>query len=253
MGISLNNVTVDYPLATSEGSLRALDNMSLEVAPGESVAIIGPSGCGKSTTLRLISGLMKPTSGEVKINNEIVEGPRQKTALILQDFGLLPWKTVYQNAELGLKLHKVNAKERKEKTLAALERVGLQDFAKRYPSELSGGMKQRLALARAIATDVDIFLMDEPLSALDALLREELQNTLFELWIANKYSQVLVTHSIEEAVLLGQRIVVMAPRPGRIIAEIPNPEMTSLEYRSDALFFERCSQVRAALAEGGAR
>ena len=251
MSLDFSNIVVDYPAGDlQQGSLRALDNLSLCVERGEAVSIIGPSGCGKSTLLRLASGLMQPTQGTVSEDGVALTKPRQGTALILQDFGLLPWKDVYHNAELGLKVRKVPVADRRARTMAALERVGLAAFEHSYPNQLSGGMQQRLALARAIAMDVDTLLMDEPLSALDALLREELQDTLLELWRAGGYSQVLVTHSIEEAVYLGQRIVVMAPRPGRVVAQIDNPQMGERSYRGDELFFERCRQVRAALDEG---
>ena len=179
-----------------------------------------------------------------------MRGTREGTALILQDFGLLPWKDVFHNAELGLKIRKLPADERRRRTMAALERVGLAGFERSYPRQLSGGMQQRLAMARALAMDVDTLLMDEPLSALDALLREELQDTLLEQWLQGGYTQLLVTHSIEEAVYLGQRIVVMAPRPGRVVAQIDNFEMGSRSYRGEELFYQRCRQVRAALDEG---
>ena len=251
MTLEFKDIVVDYPAANGQqGSLRALDNLNLTVGEGEAIAIIGPSGCGKSTLLRLATGLMAPTSGQVVENGEVITKPRTGTALILQDFGLLPWKDVFHNAELGLKVRKVSADQRRAKTMDALERVGLKGFENNYPNQLSGGMQQRLALARAIAMDVDTLLMDEPLSALDALLREELQDTLLDLWNKGGYSQILVTHSIEEAVYLGQRIVVMAPRPGRVIAQIDNPEMGERSYRDQELFYERCRMVRAALDEG---
>lgn len=251
MSLAFDDVVVDYPApAGQKGSLRALDNLSLCVERGEAVSVIGPSGCGKSTMLRLAAGLASPTSGSVTQDGTVLNRPRSGTALILQDFGLLPWKSVYANAELGLKIRGVDAASRKAKTLAALERVGLSGFEKSYPNQLSGGMQQRLALARAIAMDIDTLLMDEPLSALDALLREDLQDALLELWVRQGYTQVLVTHSIEEAVYLGQRIVVMAPRPGRPVACISNPQMGKRAYRDTEEFFERCRQVRRALDEG---
>ena len=255
MTLMFDSIVVDYPaqgpVQGRKGSmLRALDNLTFTVAAGEAVSIIGPSGCGKSTMLRLAAGLVQPTSGSVTQDGARLEHPRQNTALILQDYGLLPWKSVYANAELGLKIRGVGAAARKAKTAAALERVGLSGFERSYPNQLSGGMQQRLALARAIAMDIDTLLMDEPLSALDALLREELQSALLELWVRQGYTQVLVTHSIEEAVFLGQRIVVMAPRPGRVIAQIDNPQMGQCSYRDSDEFFERCRQVRRALDEG---
>lgn len=251
MELIFDNVVVDYPAEQGQ-TLRALDHLNLRVGSGEALAVIGPSGCGKSTSLRLASGLMQPSEGAVLANGAPVERPRQDTALILQDFGLLPWKNAFRNAELGLLVHKVPRDQRKQRTMAALESVGLKGFEKSYPSQLSGGMKQRLALARAVAMDVDLLLMDEPLSALDALLREEMQNMLLHLWRDRGYTQVLVTHSIEEAVFLGQRIVVMAPRPSRVIAEIENPQMGDVSYRSSEEFFARCRQVREALADAAA-
>lgn len=250
MNLRFENVTVDYPAAKGEqGFLRALDGLNLQVEEGEAVSIIGPSGCGKSSMLRLACGLQKPTQGQVAVDGQPLVQQRRKTALILQDYGLLAWKDVYHNAELGLKIRKVPAAERRERTAKALERVGLSGFEKSYPNQLSGGMQQRLALARAIAMDVDALLMDEPLSALDALLREELQDTLLELWRSQGYTQVLVTHSIEEAVFLGQRIVVMAPRPGRVIAQIENPQMGEHSYRGQEEFFDVCRKVRVALEQ----
>ena len=244
MSLSFENVQLTYD------ELHALDNLNLQVESGEALAIIGPSGCGKSSMLRLAAGLAQPTSGTVRINGNLAEKPRKQTALILQNFGLLPWKTVRQNAELGLFIQGAPAAERTRRTTEALARVGLADFANSYPNQLSGGMQQRLALARAIALDIDTLLMDEPLSALDALLREELQDTLLALWQEKRYTQVLVTHSIEEAVYLGQRIVVMAPRPGRVVATIENHLMGSAQWRSQDAFFSQCRAVRAAL-EGG--
>lgn len=251
MSLDFTDITVDYPAAAGQpGGLRALDDLTLSVHEGEAVSIIGPSGCGKSTLLRLAAGLAAPTHGQVTQDGDPLSEPCQGTALILQDFGLLPWKSVYANAELGLKIRGIDADARRAKTLAALERVGLSGFEKSYPNQLSGGMQQRLALARAIAMDIDTLLMDEPLSALDALLREDLQDALLELWAKSRYTQVLVTHSIEEAVYLGQRIVVMAPRPGRVVAQVANSEMGQRSYRDTDLFFERCREVRRALDEG---
>ena len=246
MSLSFEGVTLAYD------ELIALDNLNLHVASGEALAVIGPSGCGKSSMLRLAAGLAQPIAGTVAVDGKTLAGPRQETALILQDYGLLPWKTALANAELGLVIQGVSADERRQRALSALKRVDLEAFAQSYPRQLSGGMQQRLALARALALDATMLLMDEPLSALDALLREELQNTLLTCWQEKRYTQVLVTHSIEEAVFLGQRIVVMAPRPGRVVACLDNPPMGSLDYRNEEAFFAQCRAVRAAL-EGGAR
>ncbi len=238
---------VDMVYKGSAADVTALAGFELSVEKGESIALIGASGCGKSTALLLATGLLQPTAGKVLVAGAKVQKPRFETALILQDYGLLPWKTVYQNAELGLKIRNFPKKQRGLRADSALTQVGLLDFAKAYPSELSGGMRQRLALARALALDVDLLLMDEPLSSLDALLRETLQDTLLGLWRERRYTQVLVTHSIEEAVFLGQRIVVLGSRPGHTVTSIENLEMGELDYRQSPVFYERCREVRSAL------
>ncbi len=225
-------------------TISALDSLSLQVRSGESVAILGSSGCGKSTSLLLACGLLRPTQGAVYVDGKKIARPRLETALILQDFGLMPWKTVEQNAGLGLQVRRTSKRERKRRVETALGRVGLSDFATAYPSELSGGMRQRLAMARALTCDIDLLLMDEPLSALDALLREDMQNMLKRTWQESGYAQVLVTHSVEEAVFLGQRVAVMTPRPGRVAYVLENAEMASDDWRSNPLFFERCRTLR---------
>ncbi len=246
--VELRHIVVDYP--DDKGArLRAVDDVSLSVGAGEAAALIGPPCCGKCTLLRAACGLATPTSGEVLVDGEPLTQPRQSTALILQDFGLLPWKTVYANAELGLNVAHVEKAERRERTLSALRAVELEEFAHAWPAQLSGGMKQRLAIARALAQDADVLLMDEPLSALDALLREQLQDTLLGVWLDRKPTQILVTHSIEEAVYLGRRIVVLSPRPGRVYATVENPRMGSDGWRASEEFFAQCTRVRALLAE----
>ena len=248
--LSLHNVSLTYE--GSDRAIRALDGLTLEVADGDMIAVIGPSGCGKSTLLLLAAGLLEPGEGSVRVGGAAVSGPRRETALILQEFGLLPWKTVAENAGLGLQVRGVPRTEVRARAVDALERVGLGDFAHSYPSELSGGMRQRLALARAVALDADLLLMDEPLSALDALKREELQEVLLELWLRRRHTSVLVTHSIEEAVFLGRRVVVMSPRPGRVAAIFENPGAGTSDYRASEQFFARCVQLRAMLAREGA-
>ncbi len=213
---------------TFEGSdrpVRALADFSLSVAAGEPISVIGPSGCGKSTMLLLAAGLLAPGDGAVRVADAPVAGPRRATALILQEHGLLPWKTVEDNAALGLVVRGAGRREARAQVAEALARLGLAEFARAYPGELSGGMRQRVGLARAVALDADLVLMDEPLSALDALTREDLQDVLLDLWRRRSHAQVLVTHSIEEAVFLGRRVVVMSPRPGRVAAIVENPEM----------------------------
>ena len=245
--LEFRHVSVTFADSGEDMPLHAVDDVSFTVEDGMSAALIGPSGCGKSTLLRLACGLAAPTSGEVLVGGDVLTRPRRGTALILQDFGLLPWKNVYRNAELGLKVAGVDAAERRTRTEAALARVGLADFAHAWPNQLSGGMKQRLAIARALAQDADVLLMDEPLSALDALLREQLQDTLLDIWLARPRTQLLVTHSIEEAVFLGQRIIVLSPRPGRVHAVVDNPGVSTPGWRSTEAFFERTTEVRKLL------
>lgn len=230
----------------------ALDALDLAIGDGEPVAVIGPSGCGKSTMLLAMAGLVAPTSGRVLVADDPVTGPRLHTALILQDFGLLPWKTVRHNAALGLEIRKVPAAERDARVAEALERVGLAEFGGAYPGELSGGMRQRLAVARALALEADLLLMDEPLSALDALTREDLQGLLLDIWRQRAHTSVLVTHSIEEAIFLGRRVIVLTPRPGRVAAIVDNPEMGEAGFRDTPAFYERCAELRRLLAAEGA-
>ncbi len=245
-----DNASVTYE--GSDRSVRALERLTLSIAEAEPIAVIGPSGCGKSTMLLLAAGLLAPTEGTVLVGGHAVTGPRRETALILQEHGLLPWKTVEQNASLGLVVRGASRAEAKRLGAEALERVGLSDFARAYPGELSGGMRQRVGLARAVALDADLLLMDEPLSALDALTREDLQDVLLALWRRRGHAQVLVTHSIEEAVFLGRRVVVMSPRPGRVSAIVENPEMGSTGYRESSAFYERCVELRRLLSAEGA-
>ncbi|MDR2035962.1 MAG: ABC transporter ATP-binding protein [Coriobacteriales bacterium] len=248
--LALTDVSKTYK--GKAGEVAALSGLSLDVQRGQSVVLIGPSGCGKTTVLLLASGLLRAEEGTVLINNEPVVKPRLSTGLILQDYGLLPWKTVFENADLGLKIRKVPRQERLQETRQILEQVGIQGFARNYPGELSGGMRQRLALARVLTLDVDLLLMDEPLSALDLELREGLQDLLLAQWRERGYAQVLVTHSIDEAVFLGERIVVMSSRPGKVAAEIANPHAGDVGFRSTPEFFAKATEVRNALLSTGA-
>ena len=224
--------------------LKALDGVTFEVKKGESCAIIGPSGCGKSTLLLIMAGILKPSEGEVRVDGRKVNSPLRNAALILQDFGLFPWKTVYDNVALGLRLRGVSRETERKKVKELLKKFGLLGFEKAYPKQLSGGMKQRVAIARAIAIEPQILLMDEPLSSLDALSREEMQNFLLKLWKETGTTMVLVTHSIEEAVFLGKKIVVLTERPGRVKAVVENKEAGDESYRHEEVFFERCKLLR---------
>lgn len=246
--INLNNLSLTYSSVGDD--IHAVSNINLEIESGESLALIGPSGCGKSSVLKMIAGLAKPSFGEVLIGGKPIEKPRAKTGYILQDYGLLPWKTVLDNAALGLYIAHVKKAEAKKIAMSALETVGIADYASHFPEQLSGGMKQRLAIARSLTMDTDIMLMDEPLSALDMFTREELQSVLLSLWKERKYTQVIVTHSIDEAVFLGRKIAVMSPRPGRIKAVIENNLVGTADYRENPEFFEISRKLRAILDEG---
>ncbi len=228
-------------------SVEACRDLNLFIDDGQSVAFIGPSGCGKSTTLLMAAGLIQPTQGEVLVNGAPLRKPRKETAFIPQDLGLFPWKTVIQNAALGLRFHGVTKDDAEQQAREALAIVNLSGFEDAYPKELSGGMRQRLALARALTVDADILLMDEPLSAIDALLRESLQEMLLSLWKTRHHTQLLVTHSIEEAVYLGGRILVFSDRPGTVVVSISNPHIGEDGWRDSAEFAKLCRTVREAL------
>lgn len=231
---------------TYENGVAALSNISFKVEEGESCSIIGPSGCGKSTLLFIFSGLLDPTGGEARVNGREMNADEdiRDIALVLQDYGLFPWKTVYQNISIGLEIRGVDKKRSQQRIGDLLNSLGLEGFENYFPKQLSGGMRQRVAFARALALDPQILLMDEPLSSLDALSREKLQNFLLDLWIKNNITMLLVTHSIEEAVFLGKRIVVLSPRPGEVVSIIDNPNAGFVEYRNKKEFFEKCREVR---------
>jgi NitT/TauT family transport system ATP-binding protein len=201
--------------------LEALDRTDLAVRPGEFVCIVGPSGCGKSTLLNLLAGLDTPSEGEVLAGGEPVRGTDPSCVLIFQDAALFPWLTAQSNVEFGLRMRGMPAKERAEEAARLLDLVHLGQFKRAYVHELSGGMKQRVAIARALAVNPAVLLMDEPFGALDAMTRGILHAELQELWMRTKMSVLFVTHNVREAVVLGDRVLVMSPRPGRIVSEHP--------------------------------
>ena len=200
---------------------HALDRVSLEVRDGEFLAVVGPSGCGKSTLLRLIAGLLSPVSGRILLNETEVRGPQTALGIVFQSPVLLEWRNVLDNVLLQLELRGIEPAPYRERAHALLAQVGLGEFADRYPRELSGGMKQRAAIVRALIHDPPLLLMDEPFGALDALTREQMRIDLEALWAKTRKTVVFITHSIDEAVLLADRVAVMSPRPGRIEREIP--------------------------------
>jgi NitT/TauT family transport system ATP-binding protein len=200
--------------------VRALDPIDLHVASGEFLAIVGPSGCGKSTLLRLLAGLLTPTSGRVTLYGEPVTRPQTRLGIVFQSPVLLEWRNILDNVLLQLELRGEDPRPHRARALELLQRVGLGEFADRYPRELSGGMRQRASIVRALIHDPPLLLMDEPFGALDALTREQMRVDLESLWLATRKTVVFITHSIDEAVLLADRVVVMSPRPGRIEREL---------------------------------
>jgi NitT/TauT family transport system ATP-binding protein len=208
-------------LVQSFGALTVIDRMSLSVAEGEFLAIIGPSGCGKSTLLRVLAGLVSPTSGRVRIDGVDVDGPDPRRHLVFQEHALYPWRTVYKNVALGLEIERENPQKIKRKVTGLLALVGLEPFAQYYPHQLSGGMRQRAALARALAVEPDVLLLDEPFGALDAMTRLTLQDELLRIWLHSGKTVVLVTHDVEEALFLADRVLIMTTVPGRIREILP--------------------------------
>jgi NitT/TauT family transport system ATP-binding protein len=217
----------------NRAAVRALDDFAIDVNEGEFLSIVGPSGCGKSSFLNVLLGLIRPESGELNLRGKPISGPGSDRAMVFQDFGLLPWRTVQSNTELGLELKGVPAATRHATSQRFIEMVGLAGFESHYPHELSGGMKQRVGLARALATDPDVLLMDEPFAALDAQTRDVMQVELLRIWQQARKTVLFVTHQIEEAVYLSDRVIVMTKRPGRTkrIFPIPLPRPRDYEMR----------------------
>ena len=217
--LSTDSINVIY-----QESLIALQNVSLDIPAAKLTAILGPSGCGKTTLLKVIAGLIKPTSGSVKVRGKEIEGPGPDRALVFQDFALLPWATVLQNVGFGLRARGVPKKERDETSLHYIKEVGLLGFEDKYPHQLSGGMRQRTGLARALTINSDILLMDEPFSAVDEQMRRKLQEDLLNLLKVENKTVIFVTHSIEEAVYLADQVIILSGRPGSV-AEIVYPKI----------------------------
>jgi NitT/TauT family transport system ATP-binding protein len=244
--ITLNGISKIF--TTRRGDVHALDDVSLSIHRKEFVCLLGPSGCGKSTILTLIAGLAKPSAGSVTVDGRSVEAARRnhRIGLVFQDAVLLPWRTASENVSLPLEVLKIPRQERDNRIKAALALVGLTGFERRFPHELSGGMRQRLGIARALSFDPQVLLMDEPFGALDAITRDNMSIELLRIWEHRQKTVVFVTHSISEAVYLSDRVVVMTPRPGRIAGIVENllPRPRPLHIRDSSEFIALSRQLR---------
>lgn len=242
--VQIAGLNVSYRQQQTE--VPALREISLNIHRGSTCALIGPSGCGKSTLLNVLAGLLTRFSGQVLVDGRAA-GLRRQTALILQDYGLLPWKRVSDNVGLGLEIRGVDPGLRRTVVRRVLEEVGLWEMRDRFPAQLSGGQRQRVGIARALALEPDLLLMDEPFSSLDALTRESMQRQLLGVWQRNKMTVVLVTHSIEEAAFLGQQIVVLAGQPGQVLDLVQNPRVGEVGYHKTPDFHALTTRLREKL------
>lgn len=235
--LRLEAVTKRFPIRGQKSNFTAIEDISIDLAAGEFLVLVGPSGCGKSTLLDLLGGLSTPSSGRILLDGNPINGPGLDRGIVFQQYALLPWRTARKNIEFGLEAKGLPAAVRRERAEHYLELVGLQSFADRFPHELSGGMKQRVAIARSLAFDPEVLLMDEPFAALDAQTRESLQDELLRIWKATGKTILFITHGIDEAIYLGQRVAVLTSRPGRI-KKIVDVEIdrSAEDIRSDAGF-----------------
>lgn len=234
-GISIQNIGVTFN-ADTDDPIEALSPVDMEFEPGEFIALVGPSGCGKSTLLNVLAGFIKPNVGEARVGDDLITRPDIDHGMVFQDYALFPWLNVIDNVSFGMERQGIGKEERHARALENLEMVGLKDFATKRVNELSGGMKQRVAIARVFATNPSVILMDEPFGALDALTRRFLQHQLLEIWQRNRKTIVFVTHSVQEAVYLASRVIVMTARPGRIKLDqkidLPHPrDYSSAQFR----------------------
>jgi ABC-type nitrate/sulfonate/bicarbonate transport system ATPase subunit len=259
--LRIEGVTRTFPGTGRAGPTLALQPTDVTVAPGEFVAILGPSGCGKSTLLRIVAGLDRPTAGRVTFGGVPVTGPGPDRGMVFQSYTLFPWLTIAQNIRFGLRERGVPKAEQRAIAARFIARTGLTGFENHWPRQLSGGMQQRTALARALANDPEILLLDEPFGALDHQTRELMQELLLEIWEADRKTVLFVTHDIDEAVFLANRVLVMSARPGRIKAEVPvplphprewtvktTPEFAALKGRLMAEIREEVRKAAAAVA-----
>jgi NitT/TauT family transport system ATP-binding protein len=239
--------------ATRDGNVAALEGITFDVGEGDFVAVVGPSGCGKTTLLKILAGLMPPSRGDARLRGTPITGPRQDIGVVFQSPVLFPWRTVLDNVLLPVDVQRLPRERHRRAALDLLALVGLEGFERRYPWELSGGMQQRVALTRALVHDPAMLLMDEPFGALDAMTREQMNVELQRIWLERKKTVVFITHSIPEAVFLGDRVLVMSPRPGRILEDVrvdlPHPR--PLDVMNTPVFGEHVRAIRQRFAVAG--
>lgn len=245
--VRLRSLQMHYP--AGKGYIHAAGPLDLDIADREFVAVVGPSGCGKTTVLRILAGLVPPSGGEAHYYGERLAGPRRDCGVVFQGYSLLPWKTVLDNVLLPLRMHRRMPPGTRERALELLDAVGLSDFVKRYPFELSGGMQQRTALVRALIHRPSLMLLDEPFGALDALTRDRLNLLLQDIWLKERTTVFLITHSVNEALFLADRVVVMSARPGRIVSEhnVPGDRPRQLDMLARPEIAELSRTIRALL------
>ena len=236
--LKIDNVKKIYN--SRNGEMIALNGVNLDIAENEFICVVGPSGCGKSTLLNIIAGLLEPTSGAVYCDGKKVEGTGTERGVVFQQYALFPWMSVKKNVMFGLKLQGIKGKEAEEKAMKYIKMVQLEDFLDHYPKELSGGMKQRVAIARAYAVNPSVLLMDEPFGALDAQTRTQLQSELLETWEKEQKTCFFITHDVDEAIILAQKVIIMSARPGRIkeIVNIDIPYPRTQETKMSPEFLE---------------
>jgi NitT/TauT family transport system ATP-binding protein len=241
---------IHHAYHSGQGELLALDGVGLAVGQGEFVSIVGPSGCGKSTLLRILGGLLVPTRGTVRLDDQPLSAPRRQVSYVFQKVNLMPWRTVLRNVTLPLEVAGVARRAAEQRARELLDLVGLDRFEGAYPRELSGGMAQRVAIARALVGEPEVLLLDEPFGSLDALSREQMNLELLRIWRARQVTAVMVTHDLEEAIFMGDRVLVMSPRPGSICADVAVdlPRPRTLEVMYTEFFGALSRRVREAIS-----
>lgn len=247
--LEINNLSVSYK--SNNNYIKALGPLSMRIESGDIIAVIGPSGCGKSTFLHVLSGIIKEYGGQATLNGARLDPKIHNIGFIPQNFGLLPWKNVEKNCLLSLKIKEKSIdREMRERIDYIMNKLGITDLKERYPQELSGGQKQRAAIARAFIMNPDLLLMDEPFSALDALTREEAQELFIDVWNQYRPTTVFVTHSIEEAIYMGKKIVIMSHCPGVVVETIDNPLFNTEDLRQNAEYLRLSSHIRNIIKRG---